>query len=125
MRALWLLETAGWLGSEIFAAADLATRHLLDSQEAEREIESAWTHIPIGRWRRRIAKWRRRPDVALALRAVALELDADDPECKNACLAMYDRPTLWSLLWPRRPRQHRYAKVKRMGSNSFVAVRLG
>jgi hypothetical protein len=121
--ALWLLQTTGWAGCEIFAAADVSTRYRLDSEEAEREIESTWTHIPHGRWRRRVVQWQRQPQVALALLAIAHELDSDDPDCRNACLAMYDRPSLWSRLW-RRPRST-YAKVKRMGNDSFVAVRLG
>jgi hypothetical protein len=121
--ALWMLETTGWRGSEIFAAADVGTRHALDSEQAEHEIESAWTHIPLRRWRKRVAQWKQQPQLALALRTVALELDSDDPDCKNACLAMYDRSILWSLLGCG-PRRSTYAKLKRMGSDSFVAVRL-
>lgn len=122
-RGLRLLQAADWLGSEIFAATDVGTRHRLDSQEAEHEIHSLWTHIPQRRWRKRVAQWIQRPEIGAALMDLALEFDSEDPACKDACLAVYDRPTLWMRLRGQSPST--YAKLKRIGTDSFIAVRLG
>jgi hypothetical protein len=121
--ALGSLWDAGWSGSEVFAAIDISTRHRLDSAAAELEIASAWTHIRRRHWRRRIAQWCCRAELRFSLRVVAHELDALDSECKQACLAMYERHSLWTP-FRRRHNGASYARVKRLGPNSFVATRL-
>lgn len=122
-RALRVLQTADWLGAEIFAAIDVGARHGIDSEEAEAEIVNQWTHIQPRRWRHCVVLWLQKPEIGEALVDIAMELDSEDPDCKHACLAIYDRPTLWSRLRRRPPST--YAKLKRIGSDRFVAVRLG
>lgn len=119
--ALRCLQAAGLCGAEILALVDVSRRHPPASAEAAAEISRDWTHITAQRWRRVVKKWELDGELGAALFILARELDAEDRACLRACLDIYEQPSFWRS---RQRRRDLYAKVKRMGNSSFMAVRL-